>query len=270
MFFHTYLTDLIKSGDVVAALERIRNNQEINSCTYWEQYTPLHLAIETNQPSIVEALLDAHANVNAVTYHDTLTPLHIAARSADIRSIQALIRYNPNLNAKTYKEHDTALHIAVKHGFLAQADALLMAGAMVDLYNKNHDTALHIAAKQGDMQMITLLLYRGANCNLHNHDEQTPLFLALMAGHSQCVDLLAYNGATFGKSFDSIKKLQANYEQECKKNDALSEDNEILRLELTYKNMVIADLNKELKKLQQIFDNLPTAKAVGGPSPYRP
>jgi ankyrin repeat protein len=267
MFFHTYLTDLIKNRDVAAALERIQNNKEINSCTYWEQYTPLHLAIETNQPSIVDALLAANANVNAVTYHDTLTPLHIAASSADIRSIQALVKYNPNLNSKTYKDQDTALHLAVKHGFLAHAEVLLKAGVMVDLLNKNSETALHLAAKQGNMQMLALLLSYGANCNIHNHNEQTPLFVALMAEHSECVDLLARNGAIFGRSFNSVKKLQTSYEQECKKNNALYQENAMLRSELAYAKNTNADLTKKIEKLQQMLSNIPVAEAVGGRGP---
>lgn len=269
MFFHISLIDLIKNRDVTTALERIHNNKEINSCTYWEQYTPLHLAVETNQPAIVEALLAANANVNAVTYHDTLTPLHMAAISADIRSMQAIVKYNPNLNSKTYKEQDTALHLAVRHGHLAHAEVLLKSDAIVDLANKSSDTALHIAAKQGNTQMITLLLAYGANCNIHNRNEQTPLYVALMAEHSECVDLLARNGATFGKSFNSVKKLQSDYEQECKKSNALLNENAMLRAKLAFAERNVQDLTKKVEKLEETLNNIPVATPVGGP-PYKP
>ncbi len=267
MFFHSYLTDLIKNRDVAAALERIKNDQEINSCTFWEQYSPLHLAIETNQPTIVDALLKAHANVNAVTYRDTLTPLHIAAGAADIRSIQELVKYNPNLNSKTHNNQDSALHIAVKQGQLGHAEVLLRAGAMVDILNKNNETAVHIAAKKGDTQMIALLLSHLANCNIHDHNEQTPLFVALMSGNSDCSALLVRNGATFGNSFEGVKKLQASYEQERAKNYSLSGDNYTLRAKLAIAENKIVDLTKQLSKLQGILAGIPTAEEVGGPSP---
>jgi ankyrin repeat protein len=259
MFFRTYLTDLIKNREIGPALQKIHNNEEINSCTYWHQYTPLHLAVETGQAQIVDALLAADANVNAVTYHDWLTPLHIAANVSDLRSIEALIKFNPNLNAKTYNDQDTPLHIVVRLGLLQHAEVLLKAGAIIDTQNKNKETPLHIASKQGNVQMVDLLLSYNANCNIHNSNDQTALFVAMMHGHAACAKSLMNYGADFGNSFNSVKKLQENYDAECKKNTQLLRENSKLSMDLAVATNELKDAKNQIAQLQQKLNAIVTA-----------
>lgn len=259
MFFHTGLIDLINDRKEALAIERINSNQEINSRTFWGHYTPLHVAIETNQPNIVQSLLVANANVNAITYDNWLTPLHIAAEAGDLRSIQALVKYGPNLNAKTYRDQETALHIVTRLGFFYCVEALLGAGAIVDVQNKDGETPLHIAAKQGDTKLVELLLAKDANPNMNDNKEQTPLFLAAMSQHHECEKLLIKKGAHMGNFLERMKKLQEGYEQECKKTKKLTEEKLGLHTELAFANQNIKELTKKLEALQAMIDNMPTA-----------
>lgn len=262
MFFPTCLTDLIKNRQEELALERIQKNQEVNSRTFWGHYTPLHIAIETNQPRIIDALLKAHANVNAITYRDWFTPLHVAANCSDLRTIEKLLTYDTNLNEQTYHEKNTALHIVVRQGLSKHAEALIEAQALLDTRNSNGDTALHIAAKQGNMQIMLLLLDKGASCNIPNNEEQTPLFLAMVAGHTDCYMTLIKRGANFESYLNGVRKLQENYDKECKRSNKLNDENVMLRAQVDDSLLHIQELMKKIDKMQAMIDNMPITEAV--------
>src|ERR1035438_2724457 len=63
-------------------------------------------------------------------------PVHDAARKGDLNKVKALLQSDPKLVSDVDSKGDTPLHVAALHGELAVAQALLDAGADVNV--KNH------------------------------------------------------------------------------------------------------------------------------------
>jgi len=130
-----------------------------------EGKTPLILAVEHNQPAIVEELCNLGADLNRPMENGE-TALHLAVYSSNFKIVNLL------LNCK--------------------ADVTAGAGTIM--------TPLHIAAFNGNEQMIDLLLQRGAKAVLDAKTmsligQQTPLHMAIGSGCLGCVKLLLQAGA---------------------------------------------------------------------------
>lgn len=81
----------------------------------------------------------------------------------------------------------TPLHVAAIRGRLDELEALLHAGATVDIRGENGNTALHEAALQGHAAIVTALVRAGASVALKNADGQTARELALKTRHRDVV-----------------------------------------------------------------------------------
>ena len=68
---------------------------------------------------------------------------------------------------------DTALTWAARKGNLEIAEALVDAGADLDLQNKKGDTALILAAIRGDKTAVSMLLKSGADTEIRNGNGQS-------------------------------------------------------------------------------------------------
>lgn len=95
-----------------------------------ENYTALHIAVESGRPNVVETLLGHGAQVHIKGGKAQETPLHIAAR--------------------------------VDEGEKC-AQMLLKSGADPNITMENGETPLHVAARHGRLRIIRLLLQDGAN-----------------------------------------------------------------------------------------------------------
>ena len=85
----------------------------------------------------------------------------------------------------------TPLHAAARHGHAACVDALLAAGAPVDLAATDRRfTALHLAAMYGHDDCVAILLAAGASRDERDADGHHALDWALDSGHDGCVALL--------------------------------------------------------------------------------
>jgi ankyrin repeat protein len=82
----------------------------------------------------------------------------------------------------------TALHLAADRGHTACVDALLRAGAPVDLATtERRFTALQLAAMHGHDECVALLLAAGASREERDADGHSALDWALDGGHDDCV-----------------------------------------------------------------------------------
>ena len=97
---------------------------------WFDNHTPLHLAaMQSRNPDIITALVNAGANVNARAQFDN-TPLHLAARDNTVPGIiTALVNAGANVNARA-QLNNTPLHRAAESNTNpAIIIALLAAGA---------------------------------------------------------------------------------------------------------------------------------------------
>lgn len=128
--------------------------------------TALHLAAFFGHVGVVEALLDAGADVNVMS------------------------RVNlPNI------PRNTPLHAALAGRRREVARLLIQRGADVTAVDSAGLTPLHHAAAGGNVEIVSMLLDRGARVDARDEQGQTPLDYALRGGHEEVVALLRGRGA---------------------------------------------------------------------------
>lgn len=106
-------------------------------------------------------------------------PLHAAACCSEAASLQGLLASpEPGIDVLD-EEGRAALHYAAWNGLLATTEALLAAGASVDVRSGDRrSTPLHFAAGMGHLACVEALLKSGADVTLVDIDKWTPLDLA--------------------------------------------------------------------------------------------
>lgn len=151
-----------------------------------EKSSLLHIAINSGNLSIIEALLGAAIKTKQLTAllestdENGATPLHLAAQQENPSVTQAIINYakdNNTLKAiltTTTCWKTTPLHVAVLWGRAKTVTALLDSGASIDAARSQGNTPLHFAAGWGHIDIIRILLHRGANQRAKNNNGRTP------------------------------------------------------------------------------------------------
>lgn len=119
--------------------------------------------------------------------------------------MDVLIAAGADVNQRTVLEHsgrtteDSApVHRAVKSGHEDVLEALLLAGANVDLENATGDTALHMAASKGRKGALEILLRAGAKVSAQSLSGRTPLHEAVINCHEDIVEILLAAGGDPG------------------------------------------------------------------------
>ncbi|KAL1520883.1 hypothetical protein AB1Y20_022444 [Prymnesium parvum] len=106
------------------------------------------------------------------------TELHEACARAELRHVVRLARSEPHLLDMLDENGLTALMMAAQRGLDVIAQALLDAGASINLRGLRQMTALHHATIQRRLLVVQLLLARNANPNMQMDDGRTPLHYA--------------------------------------------------------------------------------------------
>lgn len=90
-----------------------------------DNYTALHIAVQSAKPAVVETLLGFGAEVHVRGGKLKETPLHIAARVSDgDRCALMLLKSGAGAN-KTTGDGQTPVHVAAKYGNVLTMDQLL-------------------------------------------------------------------------------------------------------------------------------------------------
>ena len=100
--------------------------------------SPLHWGCARSHAMVVEALLDAHADLLAATRLG-FTPLHLACLAGGVEVVEVLLQrgHTPELLSRTAKcDGSTALHCAALGGHSGVVDVLLEQGANVAARNR--------------------------------------------------------------------------------------------------------------------------------------
>jgi len=161
-----------------------------------EEYGLLIRALESEDPSYVQAVLDAAREPNAPLGEDGATPLALAARIGEAELAQSLLARGAD-PAHTDAEGWTALHWAVHEKREAAVRVLLDhdGAAGVNTPDAAGTTPLMHAAEAGSEALARLLLERGADTNAVNRDGLSALTLAATGGHAGVLQILLDAGA---------------------------------------------------------------------------
>ncbi|MCH9632935.1 MAG: hypothetical protein S4CHLAM6_12810 [Chlamydiae bacterium] len=161
-----------------------------------KQETPLHILASNGKSSVdlVKLLIEAKADLNARDANGR-TPLHLAALFGDISTLEALLR----AGAKVDVIDDigcSPLLLAAK-GSAACFNSLHSSGASLDIENADGAGVWHFAAMNSDSNSIMSVLFREKK----NPDKadilgRTAMHYASQEGNSDAVDNLVYYGAS--------------------------------------------------------------------------
>lgn len=194
----------IQKGDVAAINEILDEWEDIDD---WlndtEEDNPLHWAIRTGDPAIVELLLKKGIQQDILGESDdnsySCTPLELAMDSAKIASTKMLIVQMLLDNGAEYDQDENSnpslFFQAVLNDYLEILGEFLTRGVTIDCQDAHGDTALHVAARANNMEAMLMLVKYGPSANLKNKAGKTALHVAAEGNNEAAVRLLLAIGA---------------------------------------------------------------------------
>ncbi|XP_010892434.1 NF-kappa-B inhibitor epsilon [Esox lucius] len=189
--------------------------------------TPLHLAVITHQPRLVETLLLAGADPGAldrngqtavhlccehgqqaclsvilshnfisscleVRNYEGLTPLHLAVQGRHKELARMLLDAGADINAMDIKSGRSPLIHAVENNYIDMVDFLIENDCNVNGQSYSGNTALHSACGRGQVDTVRLLLKNRADSSVKNYHNDTP---AMVAKNKRVTDVLRGRGS---------------------------------------------------------------------------
>ena len=166
--------------------------------------TPLHLAAEHGRLPVLNALVEAGANVWRRT-QDHMSAFDLAAGGGHVDVLKALIRHGVDVNASNAKGH-SPLYEAAARNRVAAIRALVEAGA--DVHGLAQEwTPLDASCEAGAADAIATLAELGADLTRTNVNGLIPLQLAVDGGHLDAVNALLEAGADPNQEFGGKRVL---------------------------------------------------------------
>ena len=139
------------------------------------------------------------------------------ASIGDINQLQKYIDDGADVNFQEDDEQNTALHVASTNGHLNIVNALINAGANVNLTNSDNETPLFIAVANDHLDIVNILIRTNANVNIRDVQGETPLSTAALLGELEVVKILLEAGADMNEknnngetALDLAKQLKHN------------------------------------------------------------
>nr|KAG5696992.1 hypothetical protein BaRGS_008454 [Batillaria attramentaria] len=170
----------IKCRSVESIRLLVKKGADVNMRVY-NNYTPLHLAVEQGHANIVGYLLQHGAQQDIRAEHG-LTPIFLAAHLGRVDCLRVLLK-----NAKDVGDL-----------------------GMVNIPAEDNATPLLIAAQEGHVECVDLLLDHGADANIVVTETAAgPLQYAVFKGQTKCVFSLlpATNLSVFNDDFSDMHPL---------------------------------------------------------------
>ncbi|NCT98020.1 MAG: ankyrin repeat domain-containing protein [Comamonadaceae bacterium] len=185
-------------GDVAAIARLLKSGAAIDA-TDGAGRTPLHVATFARQREAVRALLQAGAN-HAALEHGRYDAVTIAAVADDEDTLRLLLAGGASAKLVTSRYDGTALIAAAHLGHEGVVRQLIAAGAPLDHVNNLHWTAAIESVVLGDggprhQATLQALIDAGAKLQLADRSGHTPLALARSRGYAAMVAMLEKAGA---------------------------------------------------------------------------
>ncbi|CAH0728375.1 unnamed protein product, partial [Brenthis ino] len=161
----------------------IKHGADVNAGL--SEHSPLHYAVLSDAPEVVNALLEAGACPDTPQVF-TETPLHVAASLGSASCMKLLLDAGADVRAAFGPGRATALHLAAVDGHAECAILLLEHGAHIDWPNSRGQTSLHLAALAQSVEVVELLVSKRADVRARDIDGRTPLHGAIVRGARAC------------------------------------------------------------------------------------
>lgn len=161
--------------------------------------TPLHVATFARQREALRALIKAGADINLLD-KDRYDGVTIASVADDEETLRVLLALGASAKLITSRYDGTALIAAAHLGHDGVVRHLIAAGAPLDHVNNLHWTAAIEAVVLGDggprhQTTLQALINAGANLQLADRHGSTPLQLARSRGYTAMIAMLEKAGA---------------------------------------------------------------------------
>lgn len=161
--------------------------------------TPLHVAAFARQREVIRALVKAGADINLLD-KDRYDAVTIASVADDEETLRVLLTLGASAKQVTSRYDGTALIAAAHLGHDGVVRQLIAAGAPLDHVNNLHWTAAIEAVVLGDggqrhQKTLQALIDAGARLQLADRQGNTPLQLAKARGYGEMVKMLEKAGA---------------------------------------------------------------------------
>jgi ankyrin repeat protein len=153
--------------------------------------TPVHYAASCGLRDVVEVLVIEHPqDVNSRSFKDQSTPLHLALRKGHVELARFLIEHGADATTRD-KGGWTPLHWASGEGHVELARLLLVEhGADATAQDKGGWTPLHWASGEGYVKLARLLVEHDANPTVQDKRGRAPLHWASERNHVELSRLL--------------------------------------------------------------------------------
>jgi ankyrin repeat protein len=185
-------------GDLAAIEKLVAQKADVNARDPYGR-TPLHVATYARQDGAVRALVKAGANTGLLE-NDRYDAVTIASVANDENTLHTLLSLGASARLTTSRYDGTALIAAAHLGHDGVVKQLIAAGAPLDHVNNLHWTALIESIVLGDggprhVATLQALVNAGANLQLADRNGNTPLKLALARKYRKMVEVLQKAGA---------------------------------------------------------------------------
>jgi ankyrin repeat protein len=222
------LFECIASGDIDCVEQCIKEGADLNTSYSNEGWTPLQMAIETNEGKIARLLIQSGADprkcmnsgrstvydacnvgnvelLNLVIEHGVslkesriIGDSMIAAYKGHLKILKYLVSKGVPMNYKVKKRYgspDTFMMNACEGGHVKVVEWLLQNGATLAVSGISGNTPLLQAVIDGHRDLVRFLLEQGVNPDAANNFGETALLRAARNGYLEIAKMLLENGA---------------------------------------------------------------------------
>lgn len=186
----TPLHDAVRGGDVAVVEALLVAGADANRQGGRYQATPLQQAASLGQLSMVQALLRYDVALDRRDSTGEMA-LHDAARNGHVEVVQALLDAGADVRPHGGRFNATPLHAAARAGHVEVVKMLLEHGAPLDAPDSASEVPLHDAVRGGNAEVVAALIAAGASPHVSNGQGQTPAVLAQAMGKPHLGAVLA-------------------------------------------------------------------------------
>ncbi|KAL4141086.1 hypothetical protein PRNP1_014208 [Phytophthora ramorum] len=162
---------------------------QINGATREGGWTPLHLAVITEEIDVVKELLAAGATLDAVDA-DGQTPLLQACLGGQLKIVRLLLDAGANPSHQNKQAHSPLHYLSAFCRDRQLLRDIIANGADVNAKSMKLNTPMHFAAMNGNEVATQVLLEHGASASVINEDRRSVVYLAKKWRHRSVEDLV--------------------------------------------------------------------------------